>query len=169
MDSFSSFRGDSRVYEILKELNIDFEYHEHPNASTVEEASKYWKGIDSTHCKNLFFRNHKGDKHYLVILEYRQNLKIHDLEQRLKQGKISFASPERMYKYLGLTPGSVSPFGLIHDKNKHVRLFIDEKLKEAKRLSFHPNLNNASIIISFSDFIKFLEWTTNEYEFITLY
>jgi len=122
---FDGYRGDQLVYKTLEELNINFEYHEHPPAYTVEEASKYWAGIDSTHCKNLFFRNHKGNKHYLVILEYTQQLNIHELEKLLKQGKLSFASPERMMKYLGLTPGSVSPFGLIHDLSRHVHLFID--------------------------------------------
>lgn len=161
-----SMRGDSMVYEVLKELDIPFQYVEHPAAPTVEEASKYWKGIDSTHCKNLFFRNHKGDRHYLVILEYTKLLDIHSLEKILKQGKLSFASPQRMMKYLGLTPGSVSPLGLIHDQEHHVHLFLDSKLKSAKRLSFHPNLNTASLIIPAEHFYRYLDWCGNSYEFI---
>jgi Ala-tRNA(Pro) deacylase len=72
-------------------------------------------------------------------------------------------------KYLGLTPGSVSPFGLINDSEKHVHLFIDEKLKESDRLAFHPNINTATLVISFSDFIRFLDHLRNSYEFINLY
>lgn len=165
----SELRGDPAVYRVLSELNIHFDYHEHPPAPTVEEASKYWAGIDSTHCKNIFLRNHKGDKHYLVILEHRQVANIHQLEKILKQGKLSFASPQRMMNYLGLEPGSVSPFGLIHDTTNHVHLFLDENLKQAERLSFHPNLNTASLIIKYIDFIRFLEWKGNSYEFINLY
>jgi len=115
--------GQSELYDILNELNIEFEYIEHPAVPTIEEAKKYWKDLEATHCKNIFFRNHKGNKHYLVILEHTQNLDIHDLEKRLKQGKLSFASEKRMVKYLGLKPGSVSPFGLINDKENHVYLF----------------------------------------------
>lgn len=169
MVNSDQYRGDPLVYETLDKLQIPFEYHEHPPVATVEEASKYWEGINSSHCKNLFFRNHKGDKHYLVVLDYRQNLRIHDLEQKLKQGKITFASPERMKRYLGLSPGSVSPFGLIHDKTNHVHLFIDENLKKATRISFHPNLNTASLVISYPDFIRYLEWKGTRYEFINLY
>lgn len=161
--------GQPELYKILDELNISFEYHEHPPAPTIEEALKYWKDLDATHCKNLFFRNHKGNKHYLVILSHKQHLDIHDLEKRLKQGKISFASPERMNKYLGLEPGSVSPFGLINDRENHVYVYLDEKLKESMRISFHPNNNTASIIVSFTDFIKFLIWTENGFEFLKLY
>lgn len=168
MNSLENYRGDTHVYKALAELNIQFEYHEHPAAPTVEEASKYWAGIDSTHCKNIFLRNHKGDKHYLVILEYRQAVNIHQLEKLLKQGKLSFASPQRMMKYLGLEPGSVSPFGLIHDTSNHVHLFLDENLQKAERLSFHPNLNTASLIIGYNDFIRFLQWKGNGYEFINL-
>ena len=161
--------GDPEVYQVLNELGIQFEYHEHPPGPTIEEALKYWKDIDSTHCKNIFFRNHKGNKHYLVIMDYRALLDIHDLEKRLKQGKLTFASPERMRKYLGLEPGSVSLFGLIHDQEDHVHVFLDEELKKAERLSFHPNLNTASLVIRFEDMMKFLRWSGNGYEFLKLY
>jgi Ala-tRNA(Pro) deacylase len=161
--------GDPRLYNILAELGIKFEYHEHPPAPTIEIARKYWKNLEATHCKNIFFRNHKGNRNYLVILEHMQDLGIHDLEKRLKQGKLSFASEARMQKYLGVTPGSVTPFGLIHDHEHHVHLFLDENLQESRTISFHPCINTASLIISFNDFVRFLDWTGNTYEFLKLY
>ena len=161
--------GDPKLYQILRELEIDFEYHEHPPAPTVEAAMKYWKNIDSTHCKNLFFRNHKGNRHYLVILEHTNKLAIRDLEQLLRQGKLSLASDRRLSKYLGLSAGSVTPFGLINDMENHVHLFIDSNLEKAPRLSFHPNINTATLVIPFGGFMKFLDWTGNTYEFIQLY
>lgn len=158
-----------RVFDFLKELNIEFELIEHPAAPTITEAMKYWKTIDATHCKNLFFRNHKGNKHYLVVFDAHQQLAIHELEKRLKQGKLSFASEKRMAKYLGLLPGSVSPFGLINDKENHVHLFIDAHLQTSKKISFHPNDNTASLVISFADFLKYLAKMGNTYAFIDLY
>jgi Ala-tRNA(Pro) deacylase len=164
-----NYRGDALVYKLLHELNIPFDYYEHPPVPTVEEASKYWEGIDSSHCKNLFFRNHKGNKHYLVVFNFLQSLNIRDLEQRLKQGKLSFASPERMMKYLRIEPGSVSPFGLIHDTENHVHLFIDKNLQHSERISFHPNLNTASLVLPMNGFLKYLNHIGNTYEFIELY
>jgi Ala-tRNA(Pro) deacylase len=161
--------GDPRLYSILKELNIEFDYHEHPAAPTIHEAGKYWKDIDATHCKNIFFRNHKGDRHYLVIIEHSRDLRIHELEQGLRQGKLTFASDQRLHRYLGLTAGSVTPFGLINDAGRHVHLFIDENIKSAKKISFHPCINTASLVINFTDFEKFLEWTGNSFEYIKLY
>ena len=107
--------GQEKVYETLAALGIEFEYTENPAAPTIEIARQYWKNLDSTHCKNLFFRNHKGNRHYLVILQCDHDMAIHDREKMLKQGKLSFASETRMEKYLGLRPGSVSPFGLLND------------------------------------------------------
>jgi Ala-tRNA(Pro) deacylase len=104
-----------------------------------------------------------------VILEHSKDLSIHDLEKRLKQGKLSFASDQRLDKYLGLTPGSVSPFGLINDHSKHVHVFLDENLKQAKKISFHPCINTASLVISYEDFQRFLEWTGNKFEYLKLY
>lgn len=162
-------RGQAELYRLFERLAIQFEYHEHPPLATIEDARIHWKDYDSGRCKNIFFRNHKGDKHYLVILEHLRQLNIKDLEKRLKQGKLTFASDQRLKKYLGVEPGSVSPFGIINDTEKHVHLFIDEKLKEFDRLAFHPNINTVSLVISKSDFLKFLEYTGNTFEFIKLY
>lgn len=161
--------GDTKLYEILKSLNIPFDYYEHPPVPTVKEAEIYWKDLDSSHCKNLFFRNHKGNRHYLVIFDYRKNISIYDLEQKLKQGKLSFASEQRMEKYLGLKPGSVSPFGLIHDTSNHVHIFLDKNLENVEKISFHPNLNTASLVIKNVDLKKFLTWSGNSYEYLKLY
>lgn len=162
-------RGQKELYDLLNSLSVQFEYHEHPPVATIEDALTHWKDYRAGRCKNIFFRNHKGDRHYLVILEHLAQLKIKELEQRLKQGKLTFASDRRLYKYLGVEPGSVSPFGLINDKEKHVHLFIDEKLQAFERLAFHPNINTATLVISKTDFISFLEHTGNNYEFIALY
>jgi Ala-tRNA(Pro) deacylase len=163
------FRGQPQVYEILNQLDIPFDYYEHPPVPTVKEAQLYWKDIEAVHCKNLFFRNHKGNKHFLVLLEFCQSLAIKDLEAILKQGKITFASDERMMKHLGLTPGSVSPFGLINDKANHVHVFIDENLQKAQKISFHPNINTASLVIPYEGFLRYMDWTVNTYEFLRLY
>lgn len=161
--------GQEKVYTVLRELGIEFDYVEHPEAPTIEIAKKYWTNLDSTHCKNLFFRNHKGNRHYLVVFDCDHDLAIHDLEKMLKQGKLSFASEARMEKYLGLRPGSVSPFGLVNDEEHHVYAFLDKNLLKAKKLSFHPNDNRASLAIKLDDFIRYMDWVGNGYEWIELY
>lgn len=158
-----------KVLAYLQEKGITHTWYSHDEAPTIEIARTQWRNDGSKHCKNLFFRNHKGNRHYLVILDCEQALDIHDLEHRLHQGKLSFASPQRMEKYLGLTPGSVSPFGLINDTENHVHLFIDSNLQQQESLSFHPNDNHATVVITQQEFMRYLKEVGNSYEFIELY
>ena len=170
---------EETVLTYLREKGIHFTNYNHPEGKTIEEAKRWWKDDGSMHCKNLFFRNHKGNRHYLVCFDCEHDLAIHDLEHRLKEslqsrglpscGKLSFASPERMMKYLGLEPGSVSPFGLINDQNHEVYLFLDENIKNAPTLSFHPNDCRGTVVIKNEDFLRYLSEVGNQYEFIRLY
>ena len=158
-----------RVFDFLQQQGIEYTFYTHPEAPTIEIARQYWYNDGSKHCKNLFFRNHKGNRHYLVVFDSEQTLAIHDLEHRLKQGKLSFASEQRMERYLGLKPGSVSPFGLINDTENHTHLFLDKKLLDYPSLSFHPNDNTATVVISQQMFAKYLAAVGNSYEYIELY
>ena len=167
------------VLAFLNEHGIPFSCYNHPEGKTIEEAKRWWKDDGSVHCKNLFFRNHEGNRHYLVCFDCDHDLAIHDLEARLKAslvaqglpscGKLSFASAERMMRYLGLEPGSVSPFGLINDENHEVYLFLDENLRNADTLSFHPNDCRGTVVIASKDFEKYLSEVGNQYEYIQLY
>ena len=158
-----------KVLEFLNGNQIEYEWYTHKEAPTIEIARTQWRADGSKHYKNLFFRNHKGNKHYLVVFECHQQMAIHDIEKMLHQGKLSFASEQRMDKYLGLRPGSVSPFGLINDTNKEVKLFLDKNLKDAPLLSFHPNDNTASLVVKNEDFMRYLELWGGEWEFLELY
>ena len=163
---------NGRIQKVLNYLdsnNFEYSWYTHEEAPTIEIARTQWRADGSKHCKNLFFRNHKGNRHYLVVLDCECDLAIKDLEQRLHQGKLTFASPQRMERFLGLQPGSVSPFGLINDTENHVHLFIDENLKKEVSLSFHPNDNHATVVISQGEFMRYLATVGNSYEFITLY
>ena len=166
-----------KVYRYLDEHGIPFTSYDHPEGKTIEEAKRWWRDDGSVHCKNIFMRNHKGDQHYLICFPCDDDLAIHDIEHWLKEvlvsqglkapGKLSFASPERMMRYLGLEPGSVSPFGLINDAEHHVILFLDSRLKDAETLSFHPNDCRGTVVISQAAFQQYLACVGNKVEYIT--
>jgi Ala-tRNA(Pro) deacylase len=156
------------VYERLHELGIAYTRHEHPPVATVDEAEAHWAGIAATHCKNLFLRNQKGDRHYLVVLKHLKRADLRALADQIGDGKLSFGSPERLMAHLGLTPGSVSPFGLIHDRPHAVRVVLDRDLKTAERLSFHPNINTVTLTVSAADFFRFLDSCGNTVRFVTI-
>lgn len=158
--------NEQKVYDVLEKLNISYVQHEHPPVFTVEQAEQHWENITGAHCKNLFLRNKKGNRHYLVILESSKKAALKSLEKQLGEDRLSFASEERLRKYLGLETGAVSPFGLINDSRKEVQVVIDRDLKKAERINFHPNVNTATVGVSFEDFERFLNWCGNRVSYL---
>jgi Ala-tRNA(Pro) deacylase len=147
---------ETAVYTELEALGIAFERYEHAPVFTVEQALEHWAAIDAVHCKNLFLRNKKGDRHYLVVAAHTTVVDIGAIAARIGEGRLSFASPERLAAHLGLTPGAVSPFGLINDGAGAVQVLLDRAVRTAARVGFHPNVNTATVVLSVVDFERFL-------------
>jgi Ala-tRNA(Pro) deacylase len=159
---------EAAVAARLRELGIEYARHEHPPVATVEEAEAHWTGIDGTHCKNLFLRNQKGNRHYLVVLTASKRADLKAVADQIGDGKLSFASPERLMTSLGVTPGSVSPFGLINDRDHAVRVALDRDFQTAARLAFHPNINTRTFTIAAADFRKFLDACGNHVQYVAI-
>jgi Ala-tRNA(Pro) deacylase len=156
MDNGGDTDRASAVERFLDALEITYVKHEHPPVATVAEAVRYWANIDATHAKNLFLRNDKGTRHFLVALEFNRRADLPALATAFSERKLGFASPERLMKHLGLAPGAVSPFGLINDPHRLVTVAIDVALRDAARVAFHPNVNTATLVLSGADFTRYL-------------
>ncbi len=159
---------EREVLEALDGLGIAYVRHEHPPVATVEEAEKHWGALKGTHCKNLFLRNSKGNRHYLVIAPVTRGIDLRRVNAALGEDRLSFASPERLRRWLGLEPGSVSPFGLVNDGTRHVRVVCDAALRSSGSLGFHPNVNTATLEISLADFERFLAARGNDVRWLEL-
>ena len=157
-----------KVYDALDAMGIQYETYEHPPVFTGEEAAQHWGPIQATQVKNLFLRNKKGDRQYLVILRIDKQADLRQLVKIIGDDRFSFGSPERLMATLGVTPGSVSPFGLLHEGSKDVRVIVDQDLRAADKLIFHPNLNTASVTISVADFERFLATRPNTVRWLKL-
>ena len=152
---------ERRVYEVLDGLGIPYVRRVHPPAATVAEAVEHWQGLRGALCKNLFVRNKPGKRHYLIVAEHLKPLDLLALSHVLGDSRLSFASDERMKKYLGLHPGEVSPFGLINDEKHEVVVVLDEDLVRADFVNFHPNVNTATLTVSSADLMKLLKTLGN--------
>src|SRR6188472_1905857 len=117
------------VYAALDALGIEYERYEHPPVFTGEAAAEHWGRIPGTQVKNLFLRNKKGDRQYLVILEIGKQADLRQLVKVIGDDRFSFGSPERLMATLGVTPGSVSPFGLLNPGSRDVRVIVDQELR----------------------------------------
>ena len=154
------------VYDALDSLGIAYQRFEHPAVFTSEEADIHWRDLPGVRCKNLFLRNKNGNRHYLVILEISKQADLKEIVALVNDDRLSFGSPERLMTELGLTPGSVSPFGLLNDSDGSVVVLVDEELRGASGLIFHPNINTASVVISWDGLERFLKSRSNPVRYI---
>ncbi len=144
------------IYDVLKSLDIAYNRYEHPAVFTVEEADLVCGQIPGKQAKNLFLTNEKGTRHFLVTISHDKRADLGKLAATLGEKRLRFASSERLMKCLGLTPGSVSPLGLINDDANAVEFFISRDLAEQEKIYVHPNINTATLGIAMDDFRKFL-------------
>jgi Ala-tRNA(Pro) deacylase len=159
---------EKNVYKILDKLTIKYERYEHPAVYTCDEAAIYTGSLKGVHTKNLFLRNKKGNKYYLVVMKEDKILNVKELGDKISEKNLSFASEERMLKFLNLTPGSVTVFGIINDVEHNVKVYVDKDIIKEEFINSHPNVNTATLVYSVGDMIKFLESSGNEYEIISL-
>ena len=158
------------VLNVLKKLEINYELVNHKAVYTIEDMNnlnnEIFKGAEI--CKNLFLRDQKGKRHFLVVLCSGKKADMTKIQEQALSTRLSFASSERLMKYLKLEPGHVSPMGLINDEEKKVEVLIDKDLKNKLLLAVHPNTNEASILITYEDLMKFIKAMGNDYEFIEI-
>ena len=145
-----------RVYDALKKLGIKYEVVEHEPVHTMEDMDRLGLPEKGTLCKNLFLRDSKGKRYFLVTCDEKKKVDLKSLGRSTGGGNLSFASEERLQEVLGLKQGSVSPFGLMNDTDHVVEFFIDKDLTRCKSLGIHPLENTATVFLSYKDLDKFL-------------
>lgn len=157
-----------RVCRRLRELDIGYELTEHPAVFTIEEMEGLGIAEQGAVCKNLFLRDGKGKRHFLVTLPREKKADLKSLAGQLDTGKLGFASPERLERYLGLHRGEVTPLGVLNDAGRDVEVVFDRDLEGATRLGVHPNDNTATVWLSFSGLRAFVEAQGNSIRMVTL-
>jgi len=151
-----------KIFNSLNKLKCDYFIHQHPALKTVED-SKILRGImEGGHSKNLFLRDKKKNN-FLITTNEDQKIDLKNLEKKLGTSRLSFGSPDRLYEFLGVKPGSVSPFALINDHKKRVSFYIDKNLLKETILNFHPLTNNLTISLKTKNFKKFLQSIKRDY------
>jgi len=133
--------------------------HSHPPVMTVEESERLVPKLPGAKTKNLFLRDKKGARHLLVTVRHDLPVDLNALGSALDAGRLGFASPERLAKHLGVTPGSVSLLALVNDTAGAVELVIDRALWEAPAVQAHPLVNDATMVIPHADLERFLAAT----------
>ena len=150
--------GRADLLAFLQELGIRTETVEHPPLFTVEESRRLRGEIPGGHTKNLFLKDKKGSV-FLIVAEEDAEIHIKSLHERIGSARLSFGRPELLLDLLGVLPGSVTPFGVINDREKRVAIILDAGLMRHEELNFHPLENTATTRIGREDLVHFLRAT----------
>ena len=156
------------LLQYLEHLSIQYEYHEHVAVFTSEQARRLIPPLAGASAKNLFLRDRKGRRHFLLSLPDSKTLDIKSLAVSLGLSGLSLASPERLLKYLGITPGAVSLMALVNDPECRVEVLVDKDLWQADYLQCHPLVNTATLVISIQDIRKFIAATGHAIKLVIL-
>ena len=147
-----------QLFDRLAELGIDHKTVEHEAVFTVEQAKQHCGALPGHHIKNLFLRNKKEEMWLVVALEDR-TIDLKRLGEVLGAGRLSFGSPERLRTWLGVEPGSVTPFSVINDTAHKVRLVLDCGISDSGPINAHPLTNTMTSAIVLPDLLRFFEAT----------
>lgn len=159
--------GKQEIKAFLEEKNIPFSWVEHKAVYTIEEMEEL--GLESMDeiAKNLFLRDQKGKRHFLVVIKGNKQANLKELGEKLGVGKLSFASEERLEKYMGLKKGAVTPLGVLNDESCTVEVFFDEDFTKMPRIGVHPNENTASVYLSPDDLLRVVREHGNPLEIVS--
>lgn len=155
---------DIKLKQWLSDHNIEYTLHTHPAVFTVPEANIHCGHIPGSHIKNLFLRNKKTDQFYLVTIPGEARLDLKQFRKSVGAPKVRFANAEDLFQILGITPGAVSPLGLINDTENRTVFIIEKKLWNADMICAHPNINTETLQITSDNFHRLIHATGNTLE-----
>lgn len=147
------------IFEFLHMHGIPYDRFDHHAVYTCEQADCLDIPEGSAKTKNLFLRDRKARRHILVTVGAAKNVDIKGLEEVLDAKGMSFASPERLMEYLGLTPGSVTILAALNDREGRVEVVVDEELWRCDAMQCHPLVNTSTLVISRDGLERFLSLT----------
>ena len=157
-----------KLQDFLTTHALKLERHEHAAVMTVAESELLVPLLPGAKTKNLFLRDKKGLKHFLVTIPAALSANLNQLGDVLGAGRLSFASAERLLTHLGVTPGSVSLLGLVNDAGHNVQFVIDQALWNAPAVQAHPLINTATLVVPHDDLVRFLAATGHEPKIISV-
>lgn len=154
------------IYEVLNKLNIKYEEVSHEKVFTIDDINKINVTLNGIGVKNLFLKDLKNN-YYLLLMVDDKKANLKSISNSLYITRLSFADAESLYNILKLEKGSVTPLGIINDEELLVKIIIDKELVD-KKLLVHPNRNDRTITIDYSDLIKFINYCNHDFTLLDI-
>ncbi len=148
--------AQKKLFDLFDQLDIKTETHYHPAVFTVDQVEPLVDNLPGGHCKCLFLRDKKKRHYFLVVALEHTKIRLKELGLHFDIKHLSFCSANDLEKFLGVTPGSVTPFGLINDTEHKIHVILDNNLFDHEILNLHPLVNTATTVITTDDLKKFI-------------
>lgn len=153
--------NEQKIFLYLDKLNIPYKNHIHQPVFTVEESEHLYGLIPGAHTKNLFLTDKRGT-YILVVMVSDDRLDLSAFRKQLNMKNLTFTTPEELFQLLGVTPGSVTAFGVINDTDHKVTVYLDSDFTSHDMINCHPLRNDMTVTISTQDLIHFLKTTGHD-------
>lgn len=150
------------VYQSLDQMGITYSRHDHVAVFTTKESEGHLKGKLEENTKNLFLADEKDQRFFLLTIQHHKRADLKKFAQEIGERRLHFANDGYLFKLLGITPGSVSPLGLLNDKDGFVKFYMDEDLLKQEKIYVHPNINTATLEIPIEDFKKIMAFSGHD-------
>ncbi|MBM7635992.1 prolyl-tRNA synthetase associated domain-containing protein [Streptococcus saliviloxodontae] len=142
------FATDKEAYDLLAKLDIAYDRLDHHAITSVHDFGSSMSGQG---VKNLFLKNKKSSQFYLVILPANKQANLSALGEHLGEKRLSFASDNQLEELLHVPAGTVTPFGLLFDKERKIRVIVDAEVDRTASIGFHPFINTSTLSIAYAD------------------
>lgn len=137
----------SKVINVMASMNIPYGIIEHPAVYTIEEMNELNIDNNNEVVKNLFVRDDKKKRYFLIVLQKNKQVNLKEIRKELNCRPLSFASEEDLKKYMQLSKGAVTPFGILNDAECRVEVVFDKEVLLFEHIGVHPNENTATVFI----------------------
>jgi len=156
------------IFDFLSENVIEYERFDHPPVYTVDDVHRLTPDLPGAKTKNLFLRDKKGARHFLVVMPADKQINLKALPAVLASSNVSFGSPARLMKHLGVEPGSVSLLAILEDHEQAVEVYIDEALWTSNAFQFHPMINTSTLVLTKASIEKFLAASNHDFQTVDI-
>jgi Ala-tRNA(Pro) deacylase len=150
------------IFRFLEENGIAYERCDHPAVFTCEEAQRLVPPMPGAKTKNIFVRDKRGKRHFLVVVGYEKMVDLKSLSLLMGVSQLSMASKDRLKRYLGVDPGSVTILAVMNDTQREVEVVFDKALWHSLSFRCHPLVNTSTLAISKEGIERFLELTNHK-------
>ena len=155
--------------EFLDGLNINYRFYKHDPVESMEDCKEVAKTTGAQFCKNLFLQNRQGTEFYLLLIDQDKKFRTAEVSKLIGKSRLSFGNSEKLYEYLGVRGGAITPLGLMFDKEHKVQVLIDRSLLSMEEISVHPLVNYATVVLKTTDITRTLmEKTGHNHIFIEI-